>query len=111
MLRARITTAIISLVILGAVLFVVPAPAAKLLIALIILVGAWEWSGFLALQQNAGRYAFVALIAVLMAGMIFLLPEKTHLLMQVACIWWIVAFVWTFVFPTPIPIPVLKEEC
>jgi phosphatidate cytidylyltransferase len=106
MLRARITTAIISLVILGAVLFVVPAPAAKLLIALIILVGAWEWSGFLALQQNAGRYAFVALIAVLMAGMIFLLPEKTHLLMQVACIWWIVAFVWTFVFPTPIPIPV-----
>ena len=103
MLRTRIITAVISLVILGAVLFVVPATIAKIVIAFLVVAGAWEWSGFLGLSASAGRYSYVVLIAALMAGMVFFVPQHADLLLQIACVWWFVALMWTFFFPTPIP--------
>lgn len=104
MLRTRIITAVISLVILMAVLFVVPAIVAQILISVVILVGAWEWSGFLGIKSNAGRYVYVAVIAALMAISFFVLAAYVDLILQVACVWWFAAFIWTFLFPTPIPI-------
>jgi len=103
MLKTRLITSVVSLVILGAVLFVVPAVIAKLVIAAVIIVGAWEWSGFLGLSGNVTRYAYVAVIAALMAVMLFVIPEMSDSLLQLACVWWFVAFIWTFAFPTPIP--------
>ncbi len=104
MLRTRIITAVISLLILGAVLFIVPAIGAKLVITAMILAGAWEWSGFLSFSEYAARFAYVAAIAALMAAMIFVVPEWSDWLLQLACIWWFIAFIWTFFFPTPIPV-------
>lgn len=103
MLRTRINTAVISLLILGAVLFVVPATIAKIVIAFLIVAGAWEWSGFLGFSSDAGRYSYVVLIAALMAAMVFVVPQHADILLQIACVWWFVAFIWTFFFPTPIP--------
>ena len=103
MLKKRFITSVVSLVILGAVLFVVPAVFARLIITAVILIGAWEWSGFLSLAGNAARFAYVAVIAALMATIMFVVPEMSDRLLQLACIWWFVAFLWTFVFPTPIP--------
>lgn len=106
MLRTRVMTSVISLAILGAVLFVVPALIAKSFIALLLLVGAWEWAGFLNLSSDAARCAYVAIIAALMATMVFVVPELSDQVLQLACVWWFVAFIWTFFFPTPIPIAV-----
>ncbi len=103
MLRTRIITAVISLAILGAVLFVVPANIAKSVIGLVVLAGAWEWSGFLGLESAIVRFAYVAAVAALIAAMVFVVPEYSNLLLQIACAWWFVAFIWTFLFPTPIP--------
>ena len=103
MLKKRFITSVVSLVILGAVLFVVPPVIARLVIAAVIIVGAWEWSGFLDLAGNTARYAYVVLIAALMAVMLFVIPEMSDSLFQLACAWWFVAFLWTFAFPTPIP--------
>ncbi len=103
MLVTRIKTAVISLIVLGVVLFVVPAVVTRLVIAAVILIGAWEWSGFLGLAGNSARGVYVAVIAALMAVMIFIVPEQFGLLFQIACIWWFVAFIWTFFFPTRIP--------
>jgi phosphatidate cytidylyltransferase len=104
MLRTRILTAVISLLVLFVVLFVVPAPVAKLFIAFVVLAGAWEWSAFLGLASSIARYAYVLLIGVLMAVWYFLLPQHSSEVLQVACAWWLIAFVWTFFFPTPIPL-------
>jgi len=105
MLKTRIITALIALALLGVVLFVVPAEVAVLVIALLLLAGAWEWSGFLGQPQDIVRVAYVALIAALMVIMRFVVPDAwTMLLLQLACVWWFVAFIWTFVFPTPIPL-------
>ena len=103
MLKKRFITSVVSLVILGAVLFVVPAMIAQLVIAAVILIGAWEWSGFLTLAGNAARFVYVAVIAALMAAILFVVPEMSDRLLQLACVWWFVAFLWTFAFPTPIP--------
>ena len=110
MLKTRIITAVISLAILGAVLFVVPADIAKSVIALLVLAAAWEWSGFLELESPIARSTFVALVAALIVAMVFVVPEYSNLLLQIACVWWFVAFIWTFLFPTPIP-KVLRWIC
>jgi phosphatidate cytidylyltransferase len=104
MLKIRIATAVVSLLLLAAILFVVPGSVAKLIIALLILAGAWEWSGFLGLSSDAGRGFYVLLIAALMAVSYFVLPQQAELLLRVAAVWWFAAFIWTFFFPTPIPI-------
>ncbi len=103
MLRTRIITAVVSLAILMAVLFVVPAIVAEIVITLVILVGAWEWSGFLGMKSNGGRYVYVAIVAALMALTVSVFDVYTHQILQVAFLWWFVAFIWTFFFPTPIP--------
>lgn len=103
MLKTRTITAVISLAILAAVLFVVPAAVAGLFFTLLILAAAWEWSGFLGLSTDIGRYSYVAFIGALMAVVYFVVADLSDLILQIACLWWFVAFIWTFLFPTPIP--------
>ena len=110
MLRTRIITAVVALAIFAAVLFVVPAKYTEAIIALLVLAGAWEWSGFLGLRSVAGRAAYGVLIAALMAVMVFVAPQYSEQLLQIACVWWFIAFIWTFFFPTPIPV-VIRWIC
>ena len=66
MLKKRILSALVALVILGIVLFVLPSTAARVFIGILILAAAWEWAGFLfASEKTASRLAYVAFIAVL----------------------------------------------
>ncbi|HNP65910.1 MAG TPA: phosphatidate cytidylyltransferase [Woeseiaceae bacterium] len=106
MLRTRIITAVISLLVLGVVLFVLPPDAVQIVIGLLILAGAWEWSGFLELKSTSFRLLYVVLVSALLALLVFALSNETALILQIACVWWFIAFVWTFFFPTPIPIAV-----
>ena len=45
MLKARVVTSVISLVLIAVVLFALPLQIAEWLIGLLLVVGAWEWSG------------------------------------------------------------------
>ena len=81
MLKIRIVTAIIALVILGAVLFVLPPAVSSLVIAFLVLAGAWEWSGFLGLSATTGRYLYVVLIGGLMAIVVFVFPDRFELVL------------------------------
>lgn len=103
MLKTRIITAIFALVALGIVLFVVPKPVAELTIAALVLTAGWEWSAFLAPSSRAIRAVYLAILAVLLAGSYLLLPLLAVPVMQVAFIWWFIAFVWCMFFPTSIP--------
>ena len=106
MLKTRIVTALVSLVLIGVVLFVVPPRYAEWLIGLLLVAGAWEWSGFLGLSATLARTAYTAAIGVCIALVYFVVPEMTPLILKVACIWWIIAFLWNLRFPTAIPIAV-----
>lgn len=105
MLRQRIATALIALAVLLIVMFVLPPDAAKAFIGLLVLGGAWEWSGFLGSGSTAIRGGFVALIAVLVLAVGLSLPDMAMPVLYLSVAWWLAALVWSFFFPTPIPAP------
>ena len=103
MLKERVITALIAVAVLLLVLFVLPQAVAQVVVALLILAGAWEWSGFLGGRSTAVRAGYVGLIALLMGLVTWLAPQINGPLFQVALVWWACALVWTLFYPTPIP--------
>jgi phosphatidate cytidylyltransferase len=102
MLKTRVITSIVALAVLGVILFVIPPLMTELIIGIVILAGAWEWSGFLGVPGTILRGTYVAIIGVLIAALYVLLPAGSQLVLQIAFLWWFVAFIWTMFFPTPI---------
>jgi len=109
MLKQRILTAIVALVALSAVLFVVPAPVARVVIAVLLLSGAWEWGGLIRNGGTGVRVGFTAVAAAAMIAVYLQLPnpELLDIVLKVAVIWWLAALLWMFFFPTPIPVPLI----
>ena len=101
-MKQRVITAVIALAALFLVLFVLPKQVALLVIVAAMLAGAWEWSAFLELSGSIGRIAYVAAIGALLAGVSFLQIDA-QLILKVSLVWWLLALIWTFFFPTPVP--------
>ena len=105
MLKKRIISALVALVVLGIVLFVLPSIAARVFIAILILAAAWEWSGFIfASEKVTSRLTYVAFIIVLIGVLAINLPNAalTDGVLKGALVWWFIALVWMFLYPTPI---------
>jgi phosphatidate cytidylyltransferase len=102
-MRQRIMTAIFALVVLGVLLFAMPPIAVRIAIGALIVAGAWEWSGFLGRQGTGIRVLYVAVIAGLLVGMLFFMGNWAREILWLSAVWWAVALLWTFAFPTPIP--------
>lgn len=105
MLKQRIITAVIALTALALVLFVLPPLVAELVIALVVLAGAWEWSNFLGGEKILTRVVYVILVAAVMAIVGMYWPDGARHVLVVALVWWLVALLWAFAFPTRIPVP------
>ncbi|MCA8837805.1 MAG: phosphatidate cytidylyltransferase, partial [Proteobacteria bacterium] len=104
MLKTRLLTAIILLLLLGGVLFLLPNVVAEGVIFLLMLVAAWEWSGFLGVQSVRTRYTYTGLLAVVLVAYVLWFGGYETTLLVSALVWWTTAFLWIFVFPTAIPI-------
>ncbi len=104
MLKQRVLTAIVALAVLAMVMFVVPAVVARIAITLLMLGAAWEWSGFIFSQENKRRFVYVLFIAILIAIIIFDLPDArlVDIVFKISLAWWTAALAWMFFFPTPI---------
>ncbi len=102
-MKQRIITAIVALVALLAVLFLVPPAIAQVVITVLILAGAWEWSAFLARGNLRLRVVYVAMIAALLALVTFAPHIDATLILKVSLGWWMAALLWAFAFPTPVP--------
>ena len=104
MLRQRILTAIIALLVLGIVMFAVPTVIGRAFIAVLLLAGAWEWGGFLFHENNKLRLFYVAFIGALIAALLLNHQDQQllELVFKVALVWWFAALVWMFFYPTPI---------
>ena len=106
MLKQRVITAVVSLALLLLVLFVIPAELAKLVIAAVVVAGAWEWSGFLGVSSRNVRIGYVVVAAVAIGLVAWRAQDLNGTLFQVALAWWLGALVWIFFYPTPIASPV-----
>ncbi|MDH4046720.1 MAG: phosphatidate cytidylyltransferase [Gammaproteobacteria bacterium] len=105
MLKQRIFTALVALVALAAILFLLPEYVARLIIAVLLLLAAWEWAGLLLLKAAWQRVAYVGLLLALGIAIFVYVPETlpaTYFL-GAALGWWLIAFVWLFFHPTAIP--------
>jgi len=110
MLKLRVITSVIALVVIGVVLFVIPPDYAEPIIGLLLLAGAWEWSGFLNLPGTALRGLYTAIIGACLVAVQSVVPEMAGTVLMVAAAWWFVAFLWTLAYPTKIPLP-LRWVC
>lgn len=102
-MKQRVITAIIALAALGVLLFLMPPIAVSIAIGLLLLAGAWEWSGFLVMRSNVARIGYVVIIGALIAAMMTVLAPHTDTILLASLAWWAIALIWTFFFPTPIP--------
>lgn len=101
MLKQRIITALmIGLPLLG-VLFFAPPLFTVGLFAMIVLLGAWEWSGLLALRSKSYRGLYLLLVFICMAIAWRYLRESDALplLLQVAWLWWLAVLLWIGFIP------------
>lgn len=103
MLRTRVITAMAALVLVAIVLFAMPPRYAEFIIGLLMLAGAWEWSGLLGQDSTGLRAFYTAIVAACLALVHQATPGQAALILQLACLWWFIAFLWALRFPTPIP--------
>ena len=103
MLKTRIITAVIALAAIAVVLFAIPAQYTEVIIGLLLLGGAWEWSGFLGTDKRPLRIVYVLIVGAALAAVHLADTAQRDIVLLVACAWWVVAFLWNLRFPTPIP--------
>ena len=100
MLKQRILTAVVLAPLALAGLFFSSFELFKLLVAGVVMLGAWEWanlSGFVATSQ---RLAYVAFISSLLALANYLVPEADYrTFLALAALFWLLALYWVVRFP------------
>jgi phosphatidate cytidylyltransferase len=101
MLRTRVATALVLLALLLVVLFRLPVTVAGGCFALVVLLGAWEWAAFVGLSAAWARLGYVLVTAALGAVAWVATGSREGWLtcMQVAALWWGVAFLWLCLAP------------
>ena len=105
-MKQRVITAVIALIVLGVLLFAMPPLVVRIAIAVLVVAGAWEWSGLLGHEGRGARLAFVAWITGLLAAISIFLAGWSQEILLVSLGWWFLALLWIFVFPTPVPQPI-----
>jgi phosphatidate cytidylyltransferase len=106
MLRTRILTALgLAIVCIGAFLFGGPT-IARVLLTVIVLLGALEWSAFLGTERRAIRISYVLLVAALCIFGQYLSDAQFRVLLMASLAWWCLALLWIARASTRVSMPV-----
>ena len=102
MLRTRILTAAVLACLLLAGLFLLPASWAVFGFGAVFVIGAWEWGGFGALHGLTSRTAYAAGVGTLLLFTWRWSADREHLLLllNAACVWWVIALLWLSLAPS-----------
>lgn len=100
MLRSRVLTALaLTALLVVAILFSPPIITASIL-GLFLLIGAWEWSAFLAVALLWRLLYVLALAALAAAGWCYSLQvAHFRLMLELGIVWWLIALVWIVCAP------------
>ncbi|HEY2416684.1 MAG TPA: phosphatidate cytidylyltransferase [Steroidobacteraceae bacterium] len=95
MLRSRVVTALALALVLVVAILCSPANITAAILGLILLVGAWEWSAFLALGVPWRVLYVLLLVLAAVAGLHWPLDQRRFAwIMVIACAWWLLALCW-----------------
>ena len=100
-LRKRIITAAILIALLLVVLLALPGSATVVLLSAMVLMGAWEWSGFLRTPRRWLRAGYVLLVGALLPLAWLASSRRAGLewLLGAALVWWLAALGWIVYAP------------
>ncbi|WP_303904094.1 phosphatidate cytidylyltransferase [Thiohalomonas denitrificans] len=104
MLKQRILTALILAPLAAWAILALPSAFFALLLGVIMLLGAWEWTRLVGLNSNAGRFMYMAAVALLI-GILYPLtaaPSSVVVIGVSAVAWWGVALVAVLRYPAGI---------
>lgn len=95
-MRKRVLTAVVGAAALLVILLFLPVWATVVVLTLMLLAGAWEWSAFLRLSTATRRLTYVALVALLLplVWRVSANPDGRDLILVAAVLWWLTAFMW-----------------
>ncbi|CAN5338964.1 phosphatidate cytidylyltransferase [soil metagenome] len=112
MLRQRILTATLLVLLLMIVILALPRQFTVAVLSLAALGGAWEWAGFLDLRRWFGRLAYVLVVAVAMLFGWWLASDAVPLeaLLWTAVLWWMLALAMVARYPFPMS-PIIVAVC
>lgn len=102
MLKERVLTALVLVLVLLGVMLGLPPIATVWLLTVLVLVGAWEWAGFIGTGSLRLRVGFTVVVAAALVGCLLAYgtwPSFVRIAMLVAVAWWFVAFVWICLAP------------
>ena len=102
MLKQRVLTAIVLVAVLLGVMLGLPYKATVGLITILVLIGAWEWAGFVGDGTPASRSVFTIVVAAALVGCFYLYvttPQFVRIALAIAMAWWLVAFLWVCLAP------------
>jgi phosphatidate cytidylyltransferase len=101
-LRTRVLTAAVLAAALLVILLFLPVWATVVVLTVMLLAGAWEWSAFLRLSTAGRRLIYVALVALLLP-LAWRVSRRTangrDLILIAAVLWWLTAFMWIVFAP------------
>jgi phosphatidate cytidylyltransferase len=101
-LKQRVLTAIVLAAVLLGVMLGLPSIATVWLITVLVLVGAWEWAGFIGKTSPGSRAAFTVAIALALVACLYFYSRSTDfvaIIMTIAVAWWFIAFLWVCLAP------------
>ena len=100
-IKKRVTTAVVLVAVLLAVVLWLPPRGTQAALTLVVLAGAWEWSAFLRIQSVVVRVLYVLLIGAVMWGAwdFTAAPAGLDLVLRVAVVWWLIALGWVMFAP------------
>jgi phosphatidate cytidylyltransferase len=96
-LKQRVLTAVLLVAVLAGVMLGLPPIGTVLLLTVLILVGAWEWAGFIGSGAPTSRALYTGIVALALAAALWLhsiVPGFLGVTMGVAMVWWFGAFLW-----------------
>lgn len=106
MLIPRIITALVLAgLVASALVFLTPLQLVAVF-AMVMLIGAWEWSGFIRSAGLVARLGFVILIGGLLAALYWLGTGDLGfpVLLWVSLAWWVLALLWLSLKPASVPV-------
>ena len=102
MLKQRVLTAVVLVLVLLGVMLGLPPIATVWLITVLILIGAWEWAGFIGNGSPATRGGFTVVVAAALIASFYCyltLPGFVPIVLASALVWWFLAFLWVCLAP------------
>jgi phosphatidate cytidylyltransferase len=101
-LKQRVLTAVVLVVVLLGVMLGLPPIATVWLVTVLVLVGAWEWAAFIGKGGPGPRAAFTSVVALSLVACLYFYsttPGFVRVAMTIAMAWWIVALLWVCLAP------------